>query len=331
MDIKAIITEELKMLNEAVSDIVYHYTYTPNLLGILKTNKFVASTNIGSTADALKDKGRSFFFSTQRTKGKSGYAKNHGTDIGIVLDGRKLNQNYKGFPTDYWNWSKKRSDYDSDSNYREALQSSELEDRIVTNKPYIDDASRYILEIHVLVKTDNSYVDKTILHKIQSLATQHNLPIYFYTNINDFALQNKSKAIPLDSINIPDKLNTYDEGNRSMMYNFAEIASLILLNDNNKNQEKIFNLLKLTLEKENRPEAYKTFYNEIRDKIKDLSRSWNTSYQDDIYRSTSATIHNHRGNPNPEFRQLLKYLGDDMRYIGTNNLKSYINKKLIPN
>ena len=99
------------MLSEGLSDILYHYTYIPHLRNILKYNKFATSTNLGSSADASKDKGKFFFFSTQRTKGMSGYAQHHENNVAIVLDGRKLNYTFKGFATDYWNWSKKRSEY----------------------------------------------------------------------------------------------------------------------------------------------------------------------------------------------------------------------------
>ena len=63
-----------QVLNEGLSDILYHFTYIPHLRNILKYNKFATSTNLGSSADASKDKGKFFFFSTQRTKGMSGMA-----------------------------------------------------------------------------------------------------------------------------------------------------------------------------------------------------------------------------------------------------------------
>jgi len=80
------------LLTEGLTPILYHFTSIHNLINILKEDEFQASTNLGSSADFNVSGGKFFFFSTTRSR-SAGY--NQG-NVKIVLDGQKLNQNYKG-------------------------------------------------------------------------------------------------------------------------------------------------------------------------------------------------------------------------------------------
>lgn len=325
---------EEDMLNEGLSNILYHFTYTSSLLSILKYNKFATSSNLGSNADSWKDKGRFYFFSTQRTKGMSGYARHHG-NVAIVLDGRKLNYTFKGYATDYWNWSKKRSDYKSIGDYTNALQSEENEDRIVTNKPYIDNANKYIIEIHILV---NENEDKDRVYEIESLCKNLNVPVFFYTDDNSFKLQDKRKAIPLANISLePKDKSAYDEkeGERDL-YNakwfFKKIAPAIIAGNEigggyNDEKEVIEKMLKEMLDKGEQSDQFDNVMSDINDKTNRLKTSWGRMYADDEFLSMQAEIHNHRGDPNPYLRELLKMLITDMKKWRVKNLKEYFNKK----
>jgi hypothetical protein len=333
-----VMKEDSEILSEGLSDILYHFTYTTNLINILKYNKFATSSNLGSNADSWKDKGRFYFFSTQRTKGMSGYARHHG-NVAIVLDGRKLNQTFKGSPTDYWNWSKKRSDYKSIGDYTNALQSEENEDRIVTNKPYIDNANSYILEVHISISEQSG---KDEIEEIQTLCQSLNIPVYFYTDENAFKLQDKRKAIDINSLNLQpkDKTGFYSdekEGERDL-YNakwfFKKIAPSIIagndINDGyNDERDQIEKLLKQLLEKGGQPDQYDNVMQDINDKVKRMGTNYGYGYiyGDDEYRSMQAEIHNHRGDPNPYLRELLKMLIADMKKWRVKNLKEYFNKK----
>ena len=340
------------ILSEGLSDILYHFTYIPHLRNILKYNKFATSTNLGSNADASKDKGKFFFFSTQRTKGMSGYAQHHGNNVAIVLDGRKLNYTFKGFATDYWNWSKKRSDYSDVSSYNNALQSEENEDRIVTNKPYIDNANKYIIEIHVLIIPEHN--NQEGIEEINNLCQGYNIPIYFYLDDNSFKLQDKRKAVAPDQLNLEvapepsaydvskDERDIYD-----IKWFFKDISPSIIAGNNNDNSNNndnnndnsnnnssnnnerdiIEKLLKDALEKGGQIDQFENVMSDINDKVKRLSSSWGRMNADDAYRSLSADIHNKRGDPNPYLRELLKLLINDMKKWHVKNLKEYFNKK----
>jgi len=320
------------ILSEGLSDILYHFTYIPHLRNILKYNKFATSTNLGSSADASKDKGKFFFFSTQRTKGMSGYANHHGNNVAIVLDGRKLNYSFKGFATDYWNWSKKRSDYNSIGDYTNALQSKENEDRIVTNKPYIDNANNYITEIHVLIFPEHN--NQEGVNEIISSCKNLNIPVFFYLDENSFKLQNKAKAIPPDQLNLElaPEPTAYDVSKEErdiydIKWFFKEIAPSIIAGNDIHERDQVENMLKDALEKGGQSEQFDNVMSDINDKAKRLSTSWGRMNADDAYRSLSADIHNKRGNPNPYLRELLKMLIADMRKWQVKNLKEYFNKK----
>lgn len=334
------LNKELSFLNEGLSKILYHFTYISNLISILKYNKFATSSNLGSNADAKNDKGKFFFFSTQRTKGMAGYGSRHGT-VAIVLNGEKLNQNFKGFPTDYWNWSKKRSDYKDINTYIDVLKSSELEDRIVTDKPYIDNASNYIMEIHIEASNDHrDLINKDDVDEIVNLCNKHNIPVYFYTDENNFKLQNKAKAVSPENLNVEVKeKNDWDvsSGERElydMKWLFKKIAPIIIVgNDDitdshNSERNKIESLLKAGLEKYNSSDQYDNIMSDINTEVRQLSTSWGRIYGDDKFYSMQAEIHNKRGDPNPYYRELLKLLINDMKKWKVGNIKDYFNKKL---
>lgn len=326
MNLNHIIREEINgLINEGLSKTLYHFTYINNLISILKTNQFATSSNLGGTADSSIDRGRFFFFSTQRSKGMSGYGKNHG-DVCIVLDGEKLNQNFKGFATDYWNWSKNPKDYDNPVNYRNALLSSELEDRIVTNKPYIDNAKKYILEIHISTNNNHYKITKSQLDNI--LSNNDNIPTFFYNTEKDFKLLNKNNAIDINDIIFDEERHDDfddDRKKRDIIYAFTEITPFLILDDD-KNKNIVYSLLDDFI-KETHDETIKDNINkQIEKRLYDLkNRSY---YADDYYMTLKTYIHNNRGKPNKYFRELLKLLVNDIKKHNVSTLESYVEKKL---
>jgi hypothetical protein len=338
MKIISIINEEISgILSEGLSKILYHFTHTNNLLNMLKTNKFATSSNLGSRADSWKDRGRFFFFSTQRAKGTSGYGSHHG-NVSIVLDGQKLNQKYKGFPTDYWNWSMKRSDYPNINDYVQAMRSKELEDRIVTNEPYIEDAKSYILEIHIWIRNiQNKQTGEEVLQYAD------NIPVYFYTDEKNYKLQNKAKAVPLDQIKFPEEPeeepseyysseNIKERKIRDITSIFERIAPMIIYNQTlnnefNENRNAVYELAGRFAQEYGNPEIL----DRVMYKIDEVLRGYyynGINYADDYYRVLASDIHNHRGNPNEYFRELLRMLIADMKKWGTKDVHDYVYEKL---
>lgn len=324
------ITEGLNkgIITEGISDIVYHYTYVDHLVSILRTNRFATSSNLGSVADQWKDKGRFFFFSTQRTKGLSGYGRNHGT-VCFVLDGRKLNQRYKGHPTDYWNWSTDPKEYSDKQSYRQALLSKENEDRIVTNEPYIENAKSYIHEIHILAIRESDGEGMIQKKQIEEIAkySEGDFPVYYYVSEQDYKLQNKAKSVGVDQLGIGDKEDIWNSGERSMVYTFKKLSPYIIAS-NSENQEPIEFILKRYLKSVGKLEMFDEVMKEILDKVKNImyyrSKGYEDVYAQDAYNGMSADIHNNRGNPDELYRNMLKIMVRDMRKMGAKNLRDYM-------
>jgi hypothetical protein len=186
---------EQQILNEGASDILYHFTYMNNLFNILKNNELSLTAAIGSKSDYNINKNKFYYLSTTRSK-SSGYKKG---DVKIVLDGRKIKQNNKITPVDYWQWSKNRNDYDSESAYSSALTSLEQEDRIVSDKPIIENAIKYIIEIHILINTPN-----TKLMNIIDICKNNNVKLYLYDNQKNWFNQINPISNDIDFSNIED-------------------------------------------------------------------------------------------------------------------------------
>lgn len=162
---------------------VYHYTNPNAILNILKTNKINLSSNLGGSADQYG--GKPFFLSFSRTGSfKLGYGKKGGdVKARIVFDGNKLNNRYKSRSVDYWGVKHNSTDI----NYRDAF---EFEDRILSDKPVIDNALTYIKRIDMLIMDKENapqylYQTKLQFKNILLLANQLSIPAFVYSNEKD--------------------------------------------------------------------------------------------------------------------------------------------------
>ena len=191
--------ELVNLITENLSDIVWHYTDHP--LSILKSNKFSLSTETGS--DVTKG-GKAFFMSTARSK--LGSYSESPSGVIFKLDGRKLNQKYKGRPYDYWGGAGLKN--------REEGK-SEMEDRLYSDDPIIENADSYILEIQCWiserqknVKDNEVRLDR--LKKIEDIAKSKNITIKFFDGYENF-IQNKdakssiTDLVDISEIELPEK------------------------------------------------------------------------------------------------------------------------------
>lgn len=155
------------LLNEAMTDIVYHFTHLYSVLNICKTNRIILSECITKPADTMH-KSKLFYLSTTRQfNGTQGYSRNH--EVRIELDGRKLNERFEGNAVNYWG----------------TRETSEFEDRLYSKEPYIDDANKYIRNISILMKEDNER-EYAALHECLMLASQNGIEISVFDNERDF-------------------------------------------------------------------------------------------------------------------------------------------------
>ena len=174
------------ILAEGLSPNLFHFTTLRKLINILETNKFLTSVAVGTTSDET-DRGKFYFFSMARSKGSS-YGKSYSYNEGVTinLDGYKLGHNYKGMPFNYW------------GNIEQSGQ-SEAEDRVITDKPFIENASKYITEVHLLlgVSYSKNKWDKVdslkleILKKAVDELEKKGIPYWIYHVGKYFTLQSK--------------------------------------------------------------------------------------------------------------------------------------------
>jgi hypothetical protein len=198
------------------SDLLYHTTGVDKLVEILKDNKIHMASNLGTSADQRykKEKFRPYYFSMSRVK-YGGYAQTISEDwiCTLVLDGTALRTKYYGQSVDYWgeDWRKTADKSAAERNEKSNRSKyDENEDRIYSDKPYIEPLNKYCTEIHINLSPEcaksalrqemsdaehNKAYDMNKLYK-QILQTCLALKIkcYFYTDFQSFKLMNKRKA-----------------------------------------------------------------------------------------------------------------------------------------
>lgn len=320
---------QFKNINEGLSDILYHFTYIGNLKSIITQNKLHGATNIGSKSDYNVNKGKYFYISTQRSKGKSGYAEKTGGNTCLVLDGRKLGYKYKGGPIDYWQWSTKKSDYDSPSAYKQALLSKELEDRIFLDEPNINNVDKYILEIHILVENLN-FLQKKDIEQIIEYSEKYNIPVFFYDNKDNYQLQNKKKALPFEKVLSLEFTGKEHEDLRKNTVNYAatSIFKLVLF-DNEKQDElikEIKDVIKDNIDVTN--DKIDSYIDNLLKDIEDYKYMMHNDFRvNDKFRSIEADIHNNKAKSNPILDFAYKLLISEYKKYNCTELFNYMKKK----
>lgn len=204
----------LQPLSESLSAVVFHNTSLRNLFDIVKSDRFYLTTNLGTSSDQLSSK--FYYLSVSRIK-FGGYARSMSENglVNIVLDGKKLNQRYKGGPVDYWG-----QELRSAGTSAQKLRNDENEERVLSDDPVITSALNYILSIHVsLVGTEKepdmdelgSIMMRNDYYQMKSMAQvchKKGIPVYFYTDFSAFKTLNTRKAIDIYSnrLNLIDSL-----------------------------------------------------------------------------------------------------------------------------
>ena len=161
-----------KLVNERVTDIVYHGTGLIELRQILEQDRVMTSVAQGVRSDSKLNKGKFFFFSTARSVNTFREAFGLPQKAAVmVLDGRKLSQRYKAAAVDYWGPG--------------FLDQDETEDRIVTDDPYIDDFSQYIKEVRILFPVKSfrsvSHSENTSIEKSLDILKTKGIPVKILT------------------------------------------------------------------------------------------------------------------------------------------------------
>lgn len=298
-----------KLLKEALLPESYHITNISNILDILESNSINLSTSLGSKSDQFGNK--FFFLSFSRTKSlKLGYKAGE-KNIGIIVfNGNKLNNNFKSIPVDYWgakNVTKSNEWWASRYEY---------EERLISDKPIINNLSNYIIRIDMLYDFKNTFTIP-ILKKIIKIGKSRNVDINIYSDEKDLML--KRNKINDEIINYSDDLDIgRDEYKISDRY--ENILSLLLFNYKYLDD---YDLFKLDLNK------FLTEYNLTEDdvninKIYDKMRY--LTYNDiDLISGLSADISNYfKLGKSGKYRELIGLLGNKLRKAKASSIKEYI-------
>jgi hypothetical protein len=214
---KLLMEQWRKFLKEGISDVVYHYTNgLERGAKILEDNRFMASGGFTKDVESELGKGKLYYFSTARTPANA-YTGNYPQGVIFKLDGRALAQKYKGVPLDYWATSKRSSKKAANPDPGET-EGFEAEDRILLDEPYIEDADRYIDEIHFaipLYRFEKGMFDDEPKRKAGSsieayqmkglrdgvaIAEQRNIPYYIHIDKQTFPFVEVGKKKALTSL-----------------------------------------------------------------------------------------------------------------------------------
>lgn len=189
-------------IRESLAPVVYHATFIGKFLEILRSNSFFLSSSLGSKADRVSKKYH-YFMSFSRVKfGGFSRMKEAPGQVTLVVDGKKLNERYKGVSLDYWG-----RDFSKDAEPEAKWKFDENEDRLLANVPEIKDALSYIKEAHVLIGTENrgkeavsslADTDYPLYQSVReacNIAKNFGLTIYFYDDVQSYRAQNKKRAV----------------------------------------------------------------------------------------------------------------------------------------
>lgn len=206
------------LISESLTPIVYHFCDLNALYGICTYNKFIlTSSNTNKSDINLSKRGEyqyPYYICFSRTKSPDvGYPsqrllKSNSWQVCLVrleIDGEKLNYLYKAHPVNYYvnDDDPKIQVYSQGLNknvdYKQIArqQMYEYEDRLLSNRPVINNANKYIKRIDILIKPlalkNGNY--SRIISKIGQLINLEPNKIFIYVDKNAFNKSDDRKAL----------------------------------------------------------------------------------------------------------------------------------------
>lgn len=165
-------------LNEGVSSIIYHFTDHVNALSIIKAGAFQLSPSFRNDVEEMTAK-KLYFLSTTRSK-QGAYHQGNSTGVMFIIDGKKVNERYKGGPIDYW---------------QRSMGGDEMEDRIHHDTPTMP-IEGIIKGIDVLINTQDTAnthlnVHMRITYLLYLYAKKNGIEFNAYRDRKDFLTNNK--------------------------------------------------------------------------------------------------------------------------------------------
>lgn len=166
------------MITEGTSDILYHMTDKEAATKILKSGNFILMPSFYGPEKEYEEKNKVYFMSLARNKSSSYFEVFPESPVLFVLDGRKLKQNHRVKPIDFF------SDL-SDGVYagqasERSTGYSEMEDRLLSSDNLLK-VKKYVKEIHTILPNK---VSSNMLYAflIWKHGKKLGIPVYFYEN-----------------------------------------------------------------------------------------------------------------------------------------------------
>jgi len=312
-----------QQLNESLTSTLYHFTRLHSLAEILRDGQIDMTLAIGTSSDYKINKQKFYFLSMQTTR-NGGYGLRKELPVMFVMDGSKLNHNYKGGPVDYWQ---------TQGNYKIKHDMDEFEERVVADKPDLD--LKYVKEIHVWMNQLNDDDTYKIVGFAKKKAEELNIPIFFYEDKAAYFNNVKSKAIEVNT-DVEDPEKAWSSGG----YGAYDILATIVGSDETAQEEMadriIFNKF---VEKSKRDQILKKF--------KDFDYKWQLSYSEkwtkentdsdksspnsfklsDMYQSINADIHNGRSSKDKFLKWVFSIMIKEFKKTDTKTFKEFLIKK----
>ena len=191
---------------------------------------------------------------------------------------------------------------------------NEIEDRIQTNKPIIEDINKYITRVDILIDRDSENKDDIVYARNLSFSKW----VFVYDNMKDFIMQSENtvnKEIQ-DDDSIESRIDLRDTLSTIGQSYYIELLSsyLMLLTINERDTNKKFKLVSNILDDGNLGK-YK------RDVIKKISSyRWGVNIEDCI-NSLKVSAQNISKNPTRQGQEVLHFMTSSMRKLG---YKSFI-------
>ncbi|MGL5013354.1 MAG: hypothetical protein ACRC6V_03565 [Bacteroidales bacterium] len=187
------------LLSLSGSPVLYHILDIQTATSVLKNNEFVLASSGGTDAERNLHSADYYLSTTRHNLGKYSVSGASTNKVIFTLDGTKLGNNHKIIPVDYWGESFRKS----------AGGDYEAEDRVLSNKPTITNARKFILSARVLIggTTGPSWnrrnsSDNRFLRRLAIQAKRHNIPLNIYYEAKDFLMDNKAKAVSIRTIDL---------------------------------------------------------------------------------------------------------------------------------
>lgn len=297
-----------------ISPVLYHVTDIGRTLSILDENKFRLTPAYGSGSDMKLQKEKLYFLSASRVK-YGGYARTQSPtgSVTIELDGKELGNNYTSVNVDYWG-DEIRKSAKASGNIERFMKYDENEERIITDDPEIEPASKYIKSLHVSIgdpsldePSERKEKTKKRLKQLERFSNNLDIPIYFYTDPQNWKRQRKGKAYTSISELFPN-LNDVGEYEKEVPPIYSEGVYLPGVVDILK-KDKIENL----------SEEGQKVYKKLRGK--GVPRNFDKVLKSDI--------HNNRSNP--KLLDKIKFISRQMKKAGKSSIEGLVeilNKKV---